>query len=343
VSLKYAAGCLVLSIASSASAQPASPRADDPLDLFQRGAELARASKCNEALPLLERSFSLQPSPNSLLMVSRCLRDVDRVEDAWVRYGATIEMAGQEITAGRFRYEATRSVATAEREALGKRMATVTVHVKGADDATQLVVGAFRAPLPARAPASGDSASPERVAELHVRAAARALTVRRGDGAQIEQRLALDPTQPTEVSISFPSPTTAPGARKTDASGSLAPSLREEPPTSSVGQAGQGPWKALGIAGLGVGVLGTATFVYFKLRSESIYNELSDCKPCSPDHRDRADLGARDQTIANVGLVVGIVGLAAGTGFLIYSSRKPSRGAALEMGPSSMRFKFHFQ
>jgi len=330
-----ASACAALLAATAVRAQPD----NDPEALFRQAATLSRDGRCGEAIPLLEQSFARQPSPNSLLILARCLRDVDRREEAWVRYGATMALADQEIASGQLRYEATRAVAASEREALGKRLAILTVHVYGADATTQVVTDAFRTPFP-------PGGLSELRLELHLRPETRSLTVIRGDGVRIERPLTLDPAKPTEISLSLPPPAAPVTVEHSAEAAPVSPLPAKRAPSAE----SQGPWVPLGLVGLGVGVLGAATFVVFKMDSDSIYNQIhAQCgNNCPESQREPADRGAREQTIAYVGLAAGAVGLAAGASFLIYGATRPSRAVALravalEMGPSAVRLKVSFE
>ncbi len=56
----------------------------------------------------------------------------------------------------------------------------------------------------------------------------------------------------------------------------------------------------------GVGLAGVATFAVFGSIAKSKANELDECLPHCPESlRSTADEGKRNQTIANIGLVVG--------------------------------------
>jgi hypothetical protein len=91
----------------------------------------------------------------------------------------------------------------------------------------------------------------------------------------------------------------------------------------------------------GVGVAGVATFAIFGLMNNSKHNKLQDqCKNnvCPPDLQSDADAGKRDQTIANIGLVVGVAGLATGTVLYLMSGKnkeqvshhEPKRGPRVD-------------
>jgi len=110
--------------------------------------------------------------------------------------------------------------------------------------------------------------------------------------------------------------TAAPGGATGSAEGSV------KMDTSSGGGPDMRTWAY--IAG-GVGVAGIATFAIFGAMSNSKNSKLQDnCtnNVCPADLKDDRDAGKRYQTIANIGLAVGIVGLGAGTALYLLSGKK---------------------
>jgi hypothetical protein len=92
------------------------------------------------------------------------------------------------------------------------------------------------------------------------------------------------------------------------------------------------------IAG-GVGVIGFATFAIFGEMAQSTYNDLQNAcggGPCPPSKSDEISSGKSKQLIANVGLAVGIVGVAAGATLFVLSIPKSSSpsSAALVVSPN---------
>ena len=77
-------------------------------------------------------------------------------------------------------------------------------------------------------------------------------------------------------------------------------------------------------------------FIGFRLKSDAIYNDLkAQCgpKPCGDERRAASDTGKQDQSIADVGLVVGIVGGAAAVAFLLVRAFAPRGAAAAAAAP----------
>lgn len=92
--------------------------------------------------------------------------------------------------------------------------------------------------------------------------------------------------------------------------------------------------------------MGAGAFVGFGLKSQATYRDLSSrCGPaaCGPAERAAAATGSRDQTIANVGIVVAGVGAVAAAVLVVLgttpsgaapAATAPAKRAKLLLGPS---------
>jgi hypothetical protein len=92
------------------------------------------------------------------------------------------------------------------------------------------------------------------------------------------------------------------------------------------------------IAG-GVGLAGLATLAVFGTLAHGTYDDLQNACPngaCPPSKQGEVSSGKTQETLANVGLAVGIVGVAAGATLFVISLRKAPAGpsAAIVAGPS---------
>ena len=96
--------------------------------------------------------------------------------------------------------------------------------------------------------------------------------------------------------------------------------------------------------GLGVGAAGMVAFGVFGSMAKSNSEELDACSPrCPESMRPTADDGKRNQTIANIGLAVGGVGLATAVGFFVLGrgqDQKPTLEAAVSPGFVQLRQRF---
>jgi hypothetical protein len=102
-----------------------------------------------------------------------------------------------------------------------------------------------------------------------------------------------------------------------------------EPPPAEKG----GAVRTIGYVTAGLGVAGMAVFTIFGLSAKSTFDKLkSECgsKGCSDaDHLERIDRGKSAQTMANIGLVVGIVGLGSGGTLILLGGKKKDPGASV--------------
>ncbi len=121
------------------------------------------------------------------------------------------------------------------------------------------------------------------------------------------------------------------------------PDFSQAPPpaaTPSSGRAYLRPW-AYGAGA--VGVVGFGLFTAFGLMSNSDYNDLkSACVGgrCPPGKSGEISDGKTFQTVANVGLVAGIVGVAAGgTLFVLSLTGKSSDSTGFLVGPSYVGYR----
>ncbi len=86
---------------------------------------------------------------------------------------------------------------------------------------------------------------------------------------------------------------------------------------------------------------GLATFAIAGSMARSTHSDLdAACKggPCPESYRDTITRGRREQTIANVGLVVGGIGLVAGVSLFLISKPSPKnpQPTALTITPSGL-------
>lgn len=298
--LPRALGALTVVAALHASGPVrAEPAADaEAASLYSRASELGRTGHCSDAIVLLERSYALVQSPNSALLLARCTRDVGRFEEAYRRYETAIDKAEERVAAGELRYSATATSARDELGAMRKRSGQVVV--RGIPAAQHLEVNGMRV-------------EPQSDGSARVRARLGSASIKLMEGTRTIQERVVDVKveQTSEVSFTIAGPPPPPAA----VIGPTAPPPAAEAPSA--------PLVPIAIGAGVVGALGFGSFAFFGLRSQSAYSSLEQCSPtCGDDRRAEADRGAREQTFANVGLVVGIVGVVvAGTLLVLHATR----------------------
>jgi hypothetical protein len=272
---------------------------------FFAGQELYADKKFDEALVQFRASFAAAPSPNNHLYIARCLRELGRLAAAYDEYAQVIVEAADRATT-EAKYAATQKAAAEERAALKSKVATITVAMPPDVAGASLRVGSDVI-LPGRWKQE-IAVDPGRVV---VRAEA-------PDRAPFERDLTLAAGEKQEVVVDL--------SGKGDGSSSSSPSSSSSSgSTSSV--FGNLPIRPIAYAAAGVGVAGFALFGILGLSASSKYDDLrAKCDGrCGPEHQDDVDSGRALTTVSNVGLALGIIGVAGGVGLYVTDlvTRKP--------------------
>jgi len=299
--------CLALG-SVPAHADGVAPAAASPLEreqaqtLFLRGKASFEQKAFREALESFRASLAVVNSPNTRLYVGRCLRDSGDPLGAYVEFGRTATEA-REAAATDGRYKLTADEAVAERDGVQPELGFVTIRLNGADAATHLRVSGH----PVRSPSSSPSSEPWPV----MPGAVEVLVER--DGVTVARRtvnVARGGRESIQVDVPPPPPA------------SVATGPRES-------HDGGRTLRTLSFVAGGVGVAGFATFAIFGAMAKSTYDDLN--TRCGGTHcaggmsgvSDDISHGSTKQTVANVGLVVGAVGVVTGiTLFAIGQSKR---------------------
>jgi hypothetical protein len=302
--------------------------------LFSQGSSAFLAKRYTEALESLRGSYKLVPSPNSGLLIARCLKELGRSVEAVEMYDAVAADARRRATDGDTKYAQTADVATSEGNAVRATLGTVRVRVANPVAGLRIEIdGGVGVPA-----TSGDIVALHPPGDVVVKLKPRT-------GAEQSQRATVVAGKELRVEFTaapevFDLPATAGGTPNMPppvATGGVVPPPKEgEPPSWTM--------PASLVAG-GVALAGAGLFIGFGLQSRSIYDELEQyCgkSGCPPAQRQRADEGKRDQTIANVGLAVGIAGAAATVVFLLVRAYSPrtAAGVGSALGRGALRVDF---
>jgi hypothetical protein len=275
--------------------------------LFGKGKELYQAKKYAQALDNFKQSYALVPSPNSHLYIARCLAATGELRAAWLEFDRTID----EATAGGAKYAPTLEDAKQDRDDLGAKLALVVFAPP--DGATKVRVGGYEVPRD-----------------------------RWGKPFPVE------PTT-TDVIVEVPGQppvrrtvTFAPGERRDvrfDAPGPVGtlPSGGGHPGVEG-GGGGGGPATGGGVNGLrigayvagGVGVIGLIMFAAEGAAANSTYSSLQTLcnnQPSCPTGNSalaeqKISSGKSQQAVANAGVAIGVIGVAAGVTLFVLSTRK---------------------
>lgn len=338
-----AAEAAVLAPRVARAADPAGEAASNEKEatrLFLKGSKLFVARRYAEALDDLRASYRLVPSPNSALLVARCLRALGRPVEAAATY-ASVEADATRRAGEDASYAHTAAAAASEGAQVRATLGSVSVHVARARPHTRVDVDGepvtlddtTRSALVWHEPGTANVrvVSPSGAEEV------RAVAVRAGGDARVEldgdvrapgersEEPASGGPPPSSAQTTTPPPGRAPAPTP--------PPNGEGAPESAASRT-SADWTlpAAGIAG-GVALVGIAVFAGFGASSHSTYENLRDrCGPhaCGDAERADADLGMKNQRIANAGLVVGLVGAAAaGTLLVVHfaSGRAPTSAA----------------
>jgi hypothetical protein len=319
------AGALVPASAWAAGVDPdkATPAQREQAQArFLRGKELYAKGKYAEAYEEFHASMEIVESPNTRLSMARALREMGKLVAAYVEFGRTAVEA-QELTVYDPRYKKAGESAIAERNELAKKLGFVVVTVEHPSDDTKLTVG-------------GEE-------------------VRRGGWGE---PFPVMPGQ-TEVVVETPgkppvtkSVTVGAGGKESltiDAAGGKVETPPPPPPTPEVpvessDRSALRPWAF--VAG-GVGVVGLLTFTIAGLKANSVYNDLKNscgAGPCPSSKADDVSSGKSYQAVANIGLVIGVVGVAAGVTLFVLSRPKSSSepSAQVTMTPTGFSLQGAF-
>lgn len=322
---------LATPLASAAGVDPSSATAaqkKEAMDHFTAGKQAFEAKNYEKAAMELRASLEVVDSPNARLELARALRDGGKLGEAWAEYERVVQDATK-LAAKEERYRKTADAATTERTDVEAKLAFVVVTVAHAPADAVLKVGGTAVPQdqwvePIVAPAGAvdvvlSDASGKELARQTVM-------------ATVGQKLPVDLDAQPAPPPAAPAPHEVAPEDKPDMG---PPPSDTPPPPASSGRAALRPWAY--VAG-GVGVAGLATFTIFGLMSNSDYSDLQNaCHPgCPASKSSEIDNGKTNQLIANIGLGVGIVGVAAGATLFVLSLGGKSAPATtgLVVGPS---------
>lgn len=298
VALTVTAACPA-ALAAGASLQSAtSAQKKTAGERFGAGMKAFDANHYDDALKAFRDSYNSVASPNSHLMIARTLSRMGRLGEAYEAYDKTEQEAAAAAKVDK-KYEKAEKSATNERDALRPRIAMLTVQVSGAGSGATLTVAGRKID-------QADWAHPVAVDPGSV-----TVSLQTADGKTTQKQVTATAGGTPTVQIAPAAPTAAPTT--TTSSGGKA-----EASTSGIDK------RTLAYIAGGVGAAGLVTFGVFGILDNSKYNSLkNDCpnNSCPASKKSAADTGRTFQTVANVGLVVGIVGLAGGATLYFLSTR----------------------
>jgi len=304
---------------------------------FNRAMDHFEAKRLDQALAEFRASYDIVASPNTRLMVVHVLGDLDRPVDAYAEALKTVKVAS-EAAARSDRYQA---AAESARKALKKWRAAVglvTVSVVPAEDAEDGEV-----PEDVTLSVAGKAVDRSEWGETIVVAPGQCDVVLTAETGIARKEIAVSGGAEIDIDI-------APPVRGASG-GSTGPDPGPDGGNGSdTGATNDGT--ALRIPAymlIGLGVAGGVTFGVAGSMAQSNFDDLVDQCPndrCPPDLESQADDTRTQQTVANIGLIVGAAGLATGVGLLVTSfvvggsedepDSEPESEVDLSVGPGSL-------
>ena len=298
---------------------------------FEAADVLYDAKHFAEALAAFRASHDVVKSPNTRLMIARSLRELGRLGEAYAEAKAALAEA-EAVSERHSRYAETAKAAREDLKGLEARVGFLKVDLGKVADTEGLSAKIGERSFDAMALGNPVAVTP----------GSTPIVVTVGDKT-FRREVSVEPGSTQTVSVDF-----AP-ARSMD-SGDKAETMPPEPapktPENAVHVGPDSSMRTWAYVAGGVGAAGFLTFGVFGLLNNSSFSGLEEDCPngrCPPGRNDDIDAGRRYQLIANVGLGVGIVGLAAGTTlFLLGSSGSERPQTALRIAPGAVSVESHF-
>jgi hypothetical protein len=296
---------------------------------FARGRDLYAAKKYDEAAVEFEKSYAIVASPNALFFLARCDRERGKLVAAYAELGRTAAEA-REHAAEDPRYAKTAQAASEERDAIAPQLGFVTVSVTGGSTETTVTIAGARFPRAAL----GEP--------LPVMPGSTEVVVETPGKPPLRQTLAVFGGERKSVTLDA-------GAvePKTSEQAAVAPPLPPRPGALEEETTGRGTLRTWSYVSAGAAVVGVATFAVAGTMSNAAYSDLqAQCHgPCpsgNAANQDEIARGRTEQTVADVGLVVGLVGAAAAVTLFVMSLPSKSDKVTALVGPAWIGVKGEF-
>jgi hypothetical protein len=315
--------------ASGVAPSDATPvQREEAQTLFARGRDLYTAKKFDEAAELFDKSYAIVASPNALFFLARCDRERGKLVAAYSELGRTAAEAREHASEDP-RYAKTAEAATEERNAIAPQLGFITVTVSGGTPDTTVTVAGTKFPRAAL----GEP--------FPIMPGSTEVIVETPGALPIHQSVAVFGGE--KKSVTFDAGAAQSAAPEAAAPAPLPPLHVQTPEEEAASRARVRTWS---YAAGGVSIVGIATFAIAGLMANATYSDLqSKCHgPCAQGsgNQDEINRGNTQQTVADVGLVVGLVGATAAVTLFVMSLPKSDKASALVVGPSWIGVKGEF-
>jgi hypothetical protein len=291
--------------------------------LFAEGSALYLAGEYARALESLTASYRLVSSPNSELLLARCLRELGRPVEAEARFSAAESEARKRAAEGMARYAQTAETAAAEGAALRATLGRLRIRIADPEPNTTLAIDG--APEPLSAP--GD------LVVWHVPGET-SVAVRFGSGTEQKQVATMHAGTETTMAFERPRP-----VRESDP-----PSALSVPSDYAGHPSGGAPWALPAAIGAGaLTMIGLGMFIGFTLSAQEESQDLAEicgtntnCK--AGDGRSTSERGRAQQLIADVSLAAGSVMGASTIAFTVIAIANRPRASSADPGKPRLLF-----
>jgi hypothetical protein len=313
---------LVLSAPAQADGVAVGEASATQNDSFERklseGKKLLASGKFEAAISRFHEAHDIVANPKATLMIARAHRDTGELVIAHGEYLTALDEA-EGAARAKPKFEETLTEIRKDLADLEGVLGKLLVKLIHAPKGTEVTV-------------DGQPVEASKVASpLLVAPGSMAVVATAPDGQVARRQASVNAGQSATVELAF--------AREDEPATFFAGESSEsesEPPIAKTDS--DGGSNALAYVAGGVGVAGLATFVILGVAANSKFDELEKACPgghCPPERQGDIDDGKRLQTFANVGLVVGIAGVATGAALLVFGGGKgdePKRKPTAELG-----------
>jgi hypothetical protein len=284
------------------TAQEASEAATPPIRpgaraKFAEALRLYESGKLVEALPLFRELAESTRSPNAQLYVGYCLSELGKDVDAYRAFTATLRYVAERPEA---KYESTRQSAERELALLNVRLSKIVINVTEPPAGLTVTLDG----VPVEHDDLGSS--------LVVQAGAHRVGAVGTAMKPVRVEVSLEPGELRTLNLAL--------KKLADEKASWDPPPTPRPVSTA------SPVRTAGYVAGGVGVVGVGIFAVAGLMAKSAHDQLrNECGAggCSDaGHQSEVDRGKSLQAVANVGLVVGVVGVLAGGTLVVLGSKK---------------------
>ena len=289
----------LLSPAGAYAFDPPPDAVKEATNQFNKGFELFKARKYALALDAFQSSYGAVASPNSHLYIARCFNLLGQARAAYAEFQKVIKEA-----AGKPKYADTAETARTERDELAPKLGLLVVLVGTPRPDARISVSGNDVP-------QGDWLTP--------------IPVNPGDVSIVYSAGGGAPPETQTVTIAASERKEAAFGRVTSATASVTAST-----TNASSQ--RSKLNVATYTAAGVGVVGLGVFTVAGLMTRSAYNALqTECAgPCPSSRQSDIDAGRHKQIIANVGLGVGLAGVATSAVLFVLGPKSAATTSAVE-------------